>query len=101
MKNRITEILDKFNKTYTIDEDGYIVLNLIYHKEDNILGLCVYRQLCKVKVIDKKLGIVHVVDRIIEPLNNKCLRVTEHTISIELFVEYLFDQVINRDRIID
>ena len=59
MENRITKILDKFNKAYKIDEEGKLHLQIQdekydYDKHERVR----YTQLVMVEVVDEELGII-------------------------------------------
>lgn len=94
MENRITKILDKLNKAYTIDEEGRIVIREICSK-DTIGGTVEIDGIVKVEIIDEELGLINLIECAVDSKTNEIIREEKTCTIMESFLQGMLENCIN------
>ena len=94
MENRITKILDKFNKAYTIDEEGCILIETKCSK-DTIGGTIEFDSTIKVEIVDEELGIMNLIESVTDPKTNEVIQETKTCTIIESFLQGLLENCLD------
>ena len=94
MENRITKILDKFNKAYTIDEKGCILIKEKCRKE-TIGGTIEFESMIKVEIVDEELGIVNATESVLDSKTNEVIQEQKTCTIIESFLQGLLENCLD------